>query len=76
MTTAIIQLEALSCPSCLYKIEAIVKSLDGVRSEASRALFNSSKLKVTFDHEKIQLADIEFAIEQLGYPISYRKVSD
>ncbi len=76
MTSAIIQLETLDCPSCLHKIEATVKSLGGVSPEASRALFNSSKLKVTFDQHDIQLAEIEAAIEQMGYSIMYRKVSD
>lgn len=74
MTSAIIQLEPLDCPSCLHKIEATVKALEGVQPEASRALFNSNKLKVTFDQSVIQLTEIESVIEQLGYQMVYQKV--
>ena len=74
MTSAIIQLESLDCPSCLHKIETTVKALDGVSQEASRAIFNSSKLKVTFDEQLIQLKAIEEAIDDLGYQIEYVKV--
>lgn len=73
MTAAIIQLEALGCSSCLQKIEATVKALDGVNQEGSRAMFNSSKFKVVFDERRIRLAAIEQAITALGYQVIYVK---
>ena len=51
-----------------------MKALDGVSQEASRAIFNSRKLKVTFDEQLIQLKAIEEAIDDLGYQIEYVKV--
>lgn len=52
MQKATIQLETLTCPSCMQKIENGVKSLDGVSKESLKVLFNSSKVRVEFDDEK------------------------
>lgn len=69
MSQGIIKLETLSCPSCLQKIEAAVKSLNGVDKDSLKVLFNASKVKVKFDEQAIQITDIEKAIEDLGYPV-------
>ncbi len=44
MKTATIQLESLACPSCMQKIEAAVKSVQGVDANTVQVLFNSSKV--------------------------------
>jgi len=50
--SATIQLETLTCPSCIQKIEGAVKNLEGIEKESVKVLFNASKLKVDFDGEK------------------------
>ena len=67
MQKATIQLETLTCPSCMQKIENGVKSLDGVNKNNIKVLFNSSKVKVEYDDEKVSIKDIENAIDKLGY---------
>ena len=69
MQKATIQLETLTCPSCMLKIEGAVKSLDGVDKESLNISFNSSKVKVNFDDEKLSVKDIENAIGKLGYEV-------
>lgn len=69
MEKATIQLETLTCPSCVQKIENATKSLNGVEKESVRVLFNSSKVKFEFDAEKISVADVEKAITALGYEV-------
>ena len=69
MQKASIQLEALTCPSCVQKIENAVKALNSVDKESVKVLFNSSKVKFDFDGEKLSLEDIEKAITALGYDI-------
>lgn len=69
MKKATIQLETLTCPSCLQKIENAVKALQGIDKESLKVLFNSSKVKVNFDSEKISIQDIENAIDKLGYKV-------
>jgi len=69
MQKATIQLETLSCPSCMQKIEGAVKSLDGVDQESLKVLFNASKVKLNFDDEKLSLKEIEEAITKLGYEV-------
>ncbi len=69
MKNAIIRLETLSCPSCLQKIENALKGLNGIEKESVKVLFNSSKAKASFDSETITIAEIEKAIEDLGYPV-------
>ena len=74
MQKATIQLETLTCPSCMQKIESAVKSLDGVEKESLSVLFNSSKVKLNFDDEKISIKDIENAISKLGYEVKKSQV--
>lgn len=69
MSQGVITLETLSCPSCLQKIEAAVKALNGVDKDSLKVLFNASKVKVKFDDQAIQITDIEKAIEDLGYQV-------
>ena len=69
MQKATIQLETLTCPSCMQKIENGVKSLDGVDKKSIKVLFNSSKVRVEYDDEKVSIKDIEKAIDKLGYEV-------
>ena len=69
MQKATIQLGTLTCPSCMQKIENGVKSLDGVDKESLTVSFNSSKVKLNFDDEKVSIKDIENAIDKLGYDV-------
>ena len=74
MKKTTIQTETLTCPSCMQKIENGVKSLEGVDKESVRVLFNSSKVKLNFDDEKVSIADIESAINRLGYEIKKSQI--
>lgn len=69
MKKANIQLESLTCPSCLQKIDGAVKSVDGVDSESVKVLFNASKVKLAFDDSRTSIQDIEKAISTLGYEV-------
>ena len=76
MQKATIQLETLTCPSCMQKIENGVKSLDGVSKESIKVLFNSSKVRVEFDDEKVSIKDIEHVIDKLGYEVLKSQVKN
>ncbi len=76
MQKATIQLETLTCPSCMQKIENGVKSLDGVSKESLKVLFNSSKVRVQFDDEKVSIKDIEHVIDKLGYEVLKSQVKN
>ena len=69
MQKATIQLETLTCPSCMQKIENGVKSIGGVDKKSIKVLFNSSKVKVEYDDEKVSIKDIENVIDKLGYEV-------
>lgn len=69
MKQATIQLEVLSCPSCLQKIENAVKGLDGIDKDSVKVMFNASKVKTQFDEEKVSLETINNSIEALGYDV-------
>ncbi|GAQ18415.1 metal-binding protein [Oceanobacillus picturae] len=74
MRKAVIQLENLSCPSCMQKIENAVKGLNGIDQESVKILFNASKVRLDFDSDSVAINDIEKAIEDLGYPVVKSKV--
>ena len=67
MKTAHFQLESLSCPSCIIKIERTLEKADGV--EEARVLFNSSKVKVAFHEAEIAKEELQATIEKLCYPV-------
>ena len=69
MKKATIQLETLTCPSCAMKIEKTVKSLNGIDKESVSVTFMSSKVKLSFDDEKLSIDTIEKAITSLGYEV-------
>lgn len=69
MEKVTIQLGTLTCPSCVQKIDKAVKSLAGVEQESVNVLFNSSKVKLNFDAEKLSVKKIEAAITALGYEV-------
>jgi copper chaperone len=73
MKKATIQLETLACPSCVLKIESAAQILDGVDKESVKVLFNSSKVKLDFDDEKLSVEDVEKAITALGYEVKKSK---
>lgn len=74
MQKATIQLETLSCPSCLQKIENALKGLDGIEKESVKVMFNASRVKADFNSESVTIEKIEKAIEDLGFPIIKSRV--
>ncbi|NLD24097.1 MAG: heavy-metal-associated domain-containing protein [Bacteroidales bacterium] len=74
MKTATIQLETLTCPSCIQKIEGAMKKLDGVDQESVNVMFNASRVKANFDDEKVSIDEIEKVITRLGYGVENSKV--
>ncbi|MGO1370095.1 MAG: heavy-metal-associated domain-containing protein [Senegalia sp. (in: firmicutes)] len=69
MKKATIQLEPLTCPSCIQKIEAAVAGVDGVDKDSIKVSFNSSKAKFDFDEEKNSIDKFEEAIDKVGYEV-------
>lgn len=65
------QLETLTCPTCITKIEGVLSKEKGV--EEAKVLFNSSKVKVTFEEEIISADTIINLIEKVGYPVIRKK---
>ncbi|GAB1432171.1 hypothetical protein MASR2M29_24110 [Spirochaetota bacterium] len=75
MKNASIQLETLTCPTCIKKIEAALKSLDGIKPESTSVSFNTSKAKFEFDETKLSIEDIEKSITKIGYEVLKSKVN-
>ncbi|NLN47572.1 MAG: heavy-metal-associated domain-containing protein [Clostridiales bacterium] len=74
MHKATIQLGTLTCPSCMQKIDKAVKSLEGVDKESVNVSFNTSKVKLNFDGEKVGIEEIEKTITALGYDVKKSQV--
>ena len=71
MKTAAFQLEELTCPSCIKKIEKALEQLKGVLE--IKVLFNLSKVKVSYLENEIHADQIANTISALGYQILVRK---
>lgn len=73
MTKAVFQLESLTCPSCIKKIETTLDKTKGVQSVT--VLFNSGKVRTEFDESVIEANQIKETITRLGYEVLSLKVS-
>ncbi len=62
-----LQLETLTCPSCMAKIQGALKKTEGVKSHD--VLFNSSRVKVEFDESVVDIDAIKNSIEAIGYSV-------
>lgn len=71
MANKIYQMETISCPSCIAKIEGMLKKTAGIRQ--SEVMFNTSRVKVEFDENVISSKEIKDKIEKLGYKILSEK---
>ena len=73
MNTIVMQLETLSCPSCIRKIGSAVSGLKGV-SEV-KVLFNASKVKTQVDESQVNAEQIQQTIENLGFKVLSTKAN-
>ncbi len=67
MTTKTLRLEPLTCPSCIHKIEKAVSKVNGVSDVEVK--FHSSKVKVTFDQQKVDVTSLATTVSNLGYQV-------
>ncbi len=67
MKTIRFQLETLTCPTCITKIEGALNKESGV--EEAKVLFNSSKVKVKYNSEEVSSEQLEELIEKVGFPV-------
>lgn len=74
MKKVILQLEGLTCPSCMQKIKSAVNKQAGV--EKAKVLFNASKVKAEIDSEQTSADDLKQVIEALGYDVESVKVKE
>ncbi|EEN81594.1 heavy metal-associated domain protein [Lacticaseibacillus rhamnosus LMS2-1] len=67
MTKLVYQLDGLTCPSCLQKIEGALGQQAGVKTV--KALFNSSKVKAQIDPAVTNADALKKTITDLGYTV-------
>ncbi len=73
MAKAEFQLEPLTCPTCVKKIESTLTKAKGV--DTVKVLFNSSKVKTEFDDTQTSADKLKLTIENLGYSVIASKGS-
>lgn len=61
----VLRSKELTCPSCIAKIEKALKSVDGV--EEAKVHFNTGRIEVQHDSERVRGEDLEKAIRAVGY---------
>lgn len=73
MTKVILQLDTLTCPSCITKIQGAITKLAGVQNV--KVLFNASKVKVLVD-DQLSGEDLKRTVEKLGYQVQNVKTRE
>ncbi|CEG28873.1 heavy-metal-associated domain-containing protein [Bacillus sp. B-jedd] len=73
MKKAVYQLDTLTCPSCVKRIETALIKTAGIISV--KVLFNLSKVKAEFNEEQISADRVGETLKKLGYPVLSAKVS-
>lgn len=71
LTTKLIPIAQMDCPTCVSLIEKEIMKLNGVKE--ARANYITKIVRVTYDSELARIADIETAIEHAGYQVAYKK---
>lgn len=61
------QLETLTCPSCITRIEGVLNKEPGV--EKAKVLFHASKVKIEYDKKIVSADRLAEVIEKVGFPI-------
>ena len=74
MKNANIQLETLTCPSCLQKIQKGLGKLNGIDKDSLKVMFNASRVKVDLDGDVLSIEEIEKSIQDLGYEVKKSRV--
>lgn len=67
MKTKRFQLETLTCPSCVTRIEGVLNKEPGV--DQAKVLFNSSRVKVDYNVEEVSAERLVEVIEEIGFPV-------
>lgn len=67
MEKVIFQLEQLTCPSCIKKIETGLSETTGV--EEAYVFFKSCKAKVEYDSKHTTPENLKSVIEDLGFAV-------
>lgn len=67
MKKTVFQLETLTCPSCVRRIEGTVGKQKGVSEAVVK--FNASKVEVNYDDTMITTESIQDMLTKLGYPV-------
>lgn len=67
MQKAVMQLETLTCPTCIKKIESALLKVTGV--DGVKVLFNASKAKIAYDDQQVTAIQLKETVEQLGYEV-------
>ncbi len=65
MASITLQLEKLTCPSCMQKIMNAVNDLTGVQQ--TKILFDASKARIHFDAAVLTEKEILQKIKEIGY---------
>ena len=73
MAKLVMQLDELSCPSCMQKIQAGVSQQAGV--ESVKVLFNASKVKTEYDETTTNPEQLTQVVTDLGYNVKSVKVT-
>ena len=68
MKKTLLRSQELSCPSCVAKIEKALKALDGVAE--AKVYFNSGKIEVQHDPQKVNAQALVQAVKSVGYEAS------
>ncbi|KAA8439941.1 heavy-metal-associated domain-containing protein [Weissella paramesenteroides] len=72
MNKIVLQLDELSCPSCLQKIQSALDKQVGITNV--KVLFNAAKVKADFDSDKISADKVADTVTNLGYDVQSIKV--
>ncbi|HZG76846.1 MAG TPA: copper ion binding protein [Paenibacillus sp.] len=65
MKTVTLQVEGMSCQHCVHSIEGALRNI-GVSGKVD---LKNNEVSVTFDEEKVALAQVKSAVEEQGYDV-------
>lgn len=68
MKKAVLQIEALNCPSCMVKIQVHLEKLPGVKKV--KVFYSTGKAVVSFAENVVTVEQLKEAVKHLGYSVT------
>lgn len=72
METVVVLIDGMTCKGCVANVEKVLLAMDGVSH--AQANLEQAQAQITFDANRVQLAELLAAIEEIGFDVKLASI--